>query len=256
MPRKANVVRKDYLPDRLPDPTVRSDMAHPRSASLPFNAVLARCPLLSGFSVSERTEILSAARTREFDRGEVLFFEGDPVEEVLLLLSGCIKTTKFGKSGTVAILGLVAPGDALGAAGLISTGQYTTTAEPVRRCRGLVWRAATFRAFLERSPRLYRNMVQIHFIYLRELEERFHEMATEMVSRRVARQLARLHDLFGSNNNPGEICLSQEELAQMTGTTLFSISRLFTEWEARGLVVARRHCVTVQNVDSLRAIAG
>ena len=255
MPRKANVVRKDYLPDRLPDPTVRSDMAHPRSASLPFNAVLARCPLLSGFSVSERTEILSAARTREFDRGEVLFFEGDPVEEVLLLLSGCIKTTKFGKSGTVAILGLVAPGDALGAAGLISTGQYTTTAEPVRRCRGLVWRAATFRAFLERSPRLYRNMVQIHFIYLRELEERFHEMATEMVSRRVARQLARLHDLFGSNNNPGEICLSQEELAQMTGTTLFSISRLFTEWEARGLVVARRHSITVRSVDSLRAIA-
>jgi CRP/FNR family transcriptional regulator, nitrogen oxide reductase regulator len=76
-----------------------------------------------------------------------------------------------------------------------------------------------------------------------------------MVNRRVARQLVRLHDLFGSINDPGEICLSQEELAQMTGTTLFSISRLFTEWETRGLVVARRHSVTVRNVDSLRAIA-
>ena len=255
MPRKADFARKDYLSDRLKDTIDRAVVAPPKSASTAFNAVLARCPLLSGFSASERAEILSAARTREFGRGEVLHFEGDPVEEVLLLVSGCIKTTKFGESGTVAILGLVAPGDVIGAAGLISTGRYTTTAEPIQHCRALVWRAVTFRAFLERFPRLYRNLVDIHFVYLRELEERFREMATEMVSRRVARQLARLHDLFASTSNPGEICLSQEELAQMTGTTLFSISRLFTEWEARGLVAARRHSVTVRNPDSLRAIA-
>ena len=255
MAGKANSARRDYVSDRLTDAKDRSVMATPKNASAALNAVLAGCQLLSGFSISERTEILSAARSREFDRDEVLHFEGDPVEEVLLLHSGCVKTTKFGERGMVAILGLVAPGGALGAAGLISTGQHTTTAEPVQHCRALVWRAATFRAFLERSPRLYQNMVQIHFTYLRELEERFHEMATEMVSRRVARQLARLHDLFESNNNPGEICLSQEELAQMTGTTLFSVSRLFTEWEARGLVVARRHSVTVRDVDSLRAIA-
>jgi CRP/FNR family transcriptional regulator, nitrogen oxide reductase regulator len=255
MAGKANFARRDYLSVPVTDAAGSSVGAPPKSASLAFNAVLARCPLLSGLSGSERAEILSAARTREFGRGEVLYFEDDPVEEILLLLSGCVKTTKFGESGTVAILGLVAPGDALGAAGLISSGQHTTTAEPIQQCRALVWQAGAFRAFLERSPRLYRNMAQLHFIYLRELEERFREMATEMVSRRVARQLARLHDLFESINNPGEICLSQEEVAQMTGTTLFSISRLFTEWEARGLVVARRHSVTVRNVDSLRAIA-
>jgi CRP-like cAMP-binding protein len=255
MPRKADFARQDYLSDRPTEAADQKGMAQPRSVSSPFNAVLARCPLLSGFSASERTEILSAARTREFGRGEVLCFEGEPVEEILLLRSGCVKTTKFGEHGMVAILGLVAPGGALGAAGLISTGQHTTTAEPVQHCRALVWRAATFRAFLERFPHLYRNMVQIHFAYLGELEERFREMATEMVSRRVARQLARLHDLFEPINNSGEICLSQEELAQMTGTTLFSISRLFTEWEARGLVVARRHSITVRSVDSLRAIA-
>jgi CRP/FNR family transcriptional regulator, nitrogen oxide reductase regulator len=256
MSGRSDAARSQYDPsDRPPDKAERSDIVHPKLASPGCSPVLARCPLLAGLAASERLEILSAARTREFGRGEVLYLEGDPVEEILLLRSGCVKTTKFGESGTVAILGLAAPGDALGAAGLISTGQHTTTAEPVQQCRALVWHAENFRTFLQRSPRLYQNMVQIHFVYLRELEERFREMATEMVSRRVARQLARLHDLFESINNPGEICLSQEELAQMTGTTLFSISRLFTEWEARGLVVARRHSVTVRNVDSLRAIA-
>ena len=256
MPARSNVVRRQYDSSEGPaDGVDRREVVRTKKGALPCSAALARCPLLAGFSESERAEILSAARIREFGRDEILYFEGDPVEEILLLLSGCVKTTKFGESGTVAILGLAAAGDALGAAGLISTGQHTTTAEPVQHCRALVWPAASFQAFLQRSPRLYQNMVQLHFVYIRELEERFREMATEMVSRRVARQLARLHDLFESINNPGEICLSQEEVAQMTGTTLFSISRLFTEWEARGLVVARRHSVTVRNVNSLRAIA-
>ena len=247
--------RQDFPSDRPADKAERCDVVHPKSASPGCSAVLARCQLFSGLTATERTGILSAASITEFHRGEVLYFEGDPVEKIFLLLSGCAKTTKFGDSGTVAILGLAAAGDALGAAELISTGQYTTTAEPVQHCRALVWCAPNFKVFLERSPLLYRNMVQIHFGYLRELEERFHEMATEMVSCRVARQVVRLHDLFGSMGGQGEICLSQEELAQMTGTTLFSISRLFTEWEERGLVVARRYSVSVRNVDSLRAIS-
>jgi CRP/FNR family transcriptional regulator, nitrogen oxide reductase regulator len=256
MPGRSEVARRaDFLSGRPAGGADGIDILSAKSASPGWSSVLARCSLFSGLSVSERKGILSESRPREFDRSEVLYFEGDPVEEILLLLSGYVKTTKFGESGTVAILGLAGPGDALGAASLISTGQYTTTGEPVQRCRALAWRASSFKTYLERSPVLYRNMFQTHLAYLRELEERFREMATEMVSHRVARQLVRLHDLFGSTDDPGEIRLSQEELAQMTGTTLFSISRLFTEWEAQGLIVARRHSVTVRRVDSLRDIS-
>ena len=52
-----------------------------------------------------------------------------------------------------------------------------------------------------------------------------------------------------------EIALSREELAQMTGTTLFTVSRLFSAWEALGVVRPRREAVAVYDVDSLRAIA-
>ena len=51
-----------------------------------------------------------------------------------------------------------------------------------------------------------------------------------------------------------EIGLSREELAQMTGTTLFTVSRLLSAWEARGMVRPRREAVTICDVQSLRAI--
>ena len=52
-----------------------------------------------------------------------------------------------------------------------------------------------------------------------------------------------------------EVGLSREELAQMTGTTLFTVSRLFSAWETRGLVKPRREAVTIPDVQALSAIA-
>ena len=47
-----------------------------------------RPPLFSGISADDYAAISAAARTKEFTRGEVLYLEGDAVEQVLLLTSG------------------------------------------------------------------------------------------------------------------------------------------------------------------------
>jgi CRP-like cAMP-binding protein len=91
--------------------------------------------------------------------------------------------------------------------------------------------------------------------YLLELEERFREVATERVGQRVARQVLRLMEQIGTPvDGAVEIGLSREELAQMTGTTLFTVSRLLSAWEARGMVRPRREAVTICDVQSLCAI--
>jgi CRP-like cAMP-binding protein len=90
---------------------------------------------------------------------------------------------------------------------------------------------------------------------LLELEERFHEVSTERVASRVARQLVRLGEQIGRQvDGAVEIGLSREEVAQMTGTTLFTVSRLLSGWEARGMVKPRREAVAICDVRSLRAV--
>jgi CRP-like cAMP-binding protein len=99
-------------------------------------------------------------------------------------------------------------------------------------------------------------MVRILGDDLLELEARFREVATERVGPRVARQLVRLLEQIGrqASNGEMEVCLSREDLAQMTGTTLFTVSRLLSAWEARGMVKPRREAVGICDVQSLRAI--
>lgn len=212
--------------------------------------------LFSGISPADFEEICRTGRSKHLSRGEILYIEGDRVERVLLLCSGVVKITKLGPGGEEVILRLAVPGDVLGAINLLSSYRQCATAEVFRPCRFLVWDAQIFETLVKRFPILHQNMAVILDQYLRELEDRFYEVATGRVGPRVANQLLRLLDSIGRPvNGEIEIGLSREELAQMTGTTLFTVSRLLSAWGARGAVRPGREAVSIRDISSLRAIS-
>jgi CRP/FNR family transcriptional regulator, nitrogen oxide reductase regulator len=138
---------------------------------------------------------------------------------------------------------------------LCSTGRHTTTAQALRVSYAFVWEARVFQILVEPLPVVHQNMIRLVGEHLEELERRFGELAKERVAARLARQLIRLQEQIGRRiNGPVEIRLSREELAQMTGTTLFTISRRLGVWEARGLVNLRRDSVTICDLELLRRI--
>ncbi len=211
--------------------------------------------MFSGISPCDHFEICAAARPRCFARAETLYREGDPIQRFLLLTSGLVKVTQLGKSGTEAILRLGASGDFVDPGCLLSSGRHCTTAKAFRLCHALVWDAPTFNALVARYPVLYRNLVQLLGEHLLELEERFREVATERVGPRVAQQLLRLLSKIGRPADGAVlVTISRQELAEMTGTTLFTVSRLLSAWEERGIVKPSREAVTVCDVESLRCV--
>jgi CRP-like cAMP-binding protein len=123
-------------------------------------------------------------------------------------------------------------------------------------CKALNWSVPTFVALSERFPLLERNMMRIVSQRLRGLECRFREISTKKVAPRLARELIRLLPQLGRRvHNVLEINLSREELAQMTATTLSTVSRLLTSWERQGIVSLRRQSVMVQDLLCLVAIS-
>jgi CRP-like cAMP-binding protein len=218
-------------------------------------AAVESAPLFTGVPPEDFRRISAKARLKRFARGEMLYLEGDTVKQVLLLISGSVKITQLGPKGIEVILRLGVSGDALDVVSLFSPGRHCTTAQAVRACGALVWDAGIFQALMECVPVLYQNMIRFTCGHLRELEERFRELATERVAPRVARQLIRLHEQVGSRpKGEVEIGLSREGLAQMTGTSLFTVSRLLSAWETDGLVNSRRESVMISDVRSLRRV--
>jgi CRP/FNR family transcriptional regulator, nitrogen oxide reductase regulator len=215
-------------------------------------ALVQQFALFAGFSAADCASIVSSAHERDFARRQTIFFEGDPMQQIVLLTSGCVKVTQFGQNGSEVILRLSGPGEVLGSIEQCSRASHCSTAQALQTSRVLIWDAAVFESICERHPILRRNTARILGDRLRELEERFREISTEKVAPRLSSQLVRLLNQVGRRvNGFVEISLSREELAQLTGTTLFTVSRLLSQWEQRGIVSARREAVLVRDLPGL-----
>ena len=88
---------------------------------------------------------------------------------------------------------------------------------------------------------------------------RYKELATERLDRRLALTLLRLASQIGTRlqeNEPAvEIPLSRQDLAEASGSTMFTVSRTLAEWERLGLVEAGRERVVIRNPHGLVKIA-
>ena len=211
-----------------------------------------RIPIFANLSAADSNAILSAAHEKEFGRRQAIFVEGAPCRQVLLLLTGCVKTTQLGPTGCEVILRLNGPGELIGAVESYLGNNNLVTARTTQTTTALVWEASTFEAVSDRFPVLRRNTARLLGFRLQELEERFREISTQKVAPRLSQQLIRLsNQLRQHSQGVLEIGLSREELAQLTGTTLFTVSRLLCQWERQGIVSTRREAVVVRNLKAL-----
>jgi len=228
-----------------------------RAADLELKLVfLGQAPLFRGVSAGDRVEIASLARERELRRREILSREGEAAREISLLGTGRVKITQLAANGHEVLIRLIGPGEVCGGLGVPIGGLHSTSAEALEASRALVWEQRLLQDLFDRVPVLGRNALRIQSERLRTLEERYRELATERVPPRLARALARLVGHVGRPCEDGvRVALSREELAQMVGTTLFTVSRLLSEWESRGLVLGRREAVIVRDLSGLAALA-
>jgi CRP-like cAMP-binding protein len=90
------------------------------------------------------------------------------------------------------------------------------------------------------------------------MQGRYEELATQQVEQRLARTLLRLVQRAGRRVDAGvlvDVRLSRQELAEMTGTSLFTVSRVLTRWQEAGVIETRRQRVLVRHPHGLVSIA-
>jgi CRP/FNR family transcriptional regulator, nitrogen oxide reductase regulator len=212
--------------------------------------------LFSDISPADCSAIIAAACQESFRPGQTIFSEGDPVEEVELLVAGWVKITQPCPGGNEVIVRLAGIGELVGAFGCWSDHKHRSTAQAVRSCTALVWDAAIFNEILEHFHLFLWNTIRALEERLAEIEQRFREVSTENVGSRLSSELIRLSKRFGcAMNGHQEICLSRQELAQLTGTTLSTVSRYLCHWQSLGIVSIGREMVQVCDVTALAQVS-
>jgi CRP/FNR family transcriptional regulator, nitrogen oxide reductase regulator len=217
-------------------------------------ALVRRLPLFSDVDPAICATIISAACEKRLWRRQTIFSEGDPMQQVMMLLSGSVKITQLGLGGDEVILRLSGIGDMVGDFQPSANCKHSSTAQIVQAAVALVWEVGNFEKLLDRFPAFRRNTVRALEERLREMEQRFREVSTLDVGQRLSSELIRLSNRFGcSVNGFREIHFSRGELAQLTGTTLSTLSRLLCRWQELGIVGIRREVVRFATWPHLRS---
>ena len=177
---------------------------------------------------------------------------GDRVEQVFLVLTGTVKIAQTGFSGGEVMLRICGPGDLVGAFCLLPGEKHDSAAQGAQAGTALVWDSVSFTKLLDRIPQLRHNAFRTLEGRLREMEQRFRELSTDHVPSRLSSELLRLSKRVADNtHNNGEIHLSQTDLAQLTGTTATTVSRVLGRWEKLGIVSVHREAVKVRDLAAL-----
>jgi CRP-like cAMP-binding protein len=118
----------------------------------------------------------------------------------------------------------------------------------------LSWSTETVWELMRGYPRLVENVMQIFLAQLAHLQDRCLNLAGETVERRLARSLSQLALSIGKKS--GRVTMigdgfSAKDLADLSGTTIYTVSRVLGEWERRGLINKGRGWVAILDSDGL-----
>lgn len=219
---------------------------------------LSETDLFQGLTPESLHEVLMAALPlQRLPAGYTLFRQGEPANLCFTLLDGRAHLTRFDLNGHEIVLRVVEPGHALGITALLDAGTYSTAARLAQPAAVLAWTKADIQRLSRRHPLILQNALQIAMERYVELQQDYQRLAFDSVERRLATVLVKLAHASPADQAEDDIVIheSRESLAAMAVTTIFTISRLLTDWERRGIVTLGRGAITIRDLKALFAIA-
>lgn len=209
-----------------------------------------RWNLVWGVPEEEVRRLVSVARRRRFSRGEVVFHRDDPADSLHLVQKGRFAVrimTPLGETATVAVRG---PGDSFGEMALVQDdARRAATVAALEEAETMAVYQADFHRLRKEHPQVDRVLMGFLAAEVRRQNELLLEALYLPVERRVLRRLVELAATYGRDH--GEVPLTQEQLAELAGTSRATVNKVLREEQERGTVELRRGRTLVRDRDEL-----
>ena len=221
-------------------------------------SLISGLPAFQGLAEEDLDRILASARSARYPKGSEIFSQDMEAGSFFLLLSGHIRVVRTTPDGHQVIARYINEGELFGIAMAMGRTTYPASAVAAVDCVALSWPNSVWPEFQQRFPAFGAKTYETIGSRLQETQARVMEMSTEQVEQRVAHALLRLVQQSGRKTDKGievDFPITRQDIAEMTGTTLHTVSRLLSAWESEGLVRGGRQKVTVTNAHGLMLVA-
>ena len=211
-------------------------------------SLLAHLPPFSKLDTRQIREILDLSSARRYDSGVAIFDEGHDADRFFMLLDGYIRVVRITPSGEQVIALHIPSGQLFSIAKALGKTTYPATAITASESIALSWPTRLWDSFVAEYDGFATETYKTVGARIGEMNTRIIEMATQQVEQRIANALLRLINQTGRNVEGGieiDFPITRQDLSEMTGTTLHTVSRMLSAWEKQGLVQSGRKRIMV-----------
>ncbi len=217
-----------------------------------------RCFLFRKLDLDTRQSILDAGRVYRVAEGAYFFHQGEDATHMYLLCSGRVKLVQLSAEGEQVVINYFGPGQGLGIIVALNNTDYPLSAVALEDVEAVAWHRDDMHALMLQHPQLALNGMQMMGERFTRLQARFRDVSTRRVEQRIGRALLRLVRQFGRRVDEGvliDIPLSRQDIAEMTGTNIYNVSRILSKWEQQGWIVSHRKQIILRKAHELVVLA-
>ncbi|MEP6647811.1 MAG: Crp/Fnr family transcriptional regulator [Saprospiraceae bacterium] len=192
-------------------------------------------------------------------KNEFLFFENDPLQEIILIDHGKVKIGHYDNDGNERVIAILARGEILGQMGLLGERNHHVFAEVVEEGTQVC------KMNLEKARELTRDYVSFAMEmnrriggHIRRLERRIEILLFKDIKLRLLELLVDMANEYGRERDGQTLIshnLTQTDFAMLAGTSRKSASLILTDLESQGLIQFNRKQIFIPDVKTLKANA-
>jgi CRP/FNR family transcriptional regulator, cyclic AMP receptor protein len=215
---------------------------------------LSRIPIFQRLGTEELEKLQRIVARRRYDRGTVLFFEGDPSDSLYLILSGSVKVYQTSEAGREKILKILGPLEIVGELAMLDGQPRSATVAAMEDTETLSISRRDFGAFVAERPEFLWKVIESLCDRLRRTSDDMVDLSFRDVPYRLLRVLNQLCARYGEAAPEGlriALKLGAKDLASMVGSNPETVSRLLARFQEDGLVRLERDHVLVPDPNAL-----
>jgi len=233
-------------------------MRPPLTRALPDARKLSSARFFTGLGERQIAEVVAAGTRVEKRKGAWFYRQGDAATHFYLLEAGWASIHHLAPDANDVLLRIMVPFEIFGFRSIDPDGVHVTSIQAGEDSRCLAWRGPVMRDLLFAHPQLAINAFQIASAHMFQFEIRYKDLATVPLEKRVARMLLGLAAQMGRQEGDVIVLergILQKDISQMTGSSVYSVSRIFAAWNRGGILRRHRGQIVLRDISSLRRIA-
>jgi CRP/FNR family cyclic AMP-dependent transcriptional regulator len=223
------------------------------------NDPIMAAPLFAALDAEGAAALRSSLTERHVLKGTVLFSEGEPGDQMLVIVEGKVKLGQTSTDGRETLLAVLGPGEMFGELSLFDPGQRTSTATALTDAVVVALGHEQLRPWLSGRPEVAAALLQALARRLRRTNEAMADLVFSDVPGRVAKALMDLSGKFGIRTDEGVLVthdMTQEELAQLVGASRETVNKALADFTQRGWIRLEPRQVVVLDIERLEKRAG